>query len=348
MICLAPMFRGTSNIVNSIECQKHLILNMSADIQYIIECFSIIFRLHLLNKTNTHNLNSMLMKTKTLLFTIFFIISAFSVQSTELLVSEDFASDAWQAELLAQDPAYLLPATTGANYAVNSTVLYHGKYYLNGAIMIDGVTTVRTCADSITHPENGIEHKESTTGYAVAFRFRGAKADPNVGTYMEFPELPNAGLMTLHVRCANPTAGTKLVLQQYDASTSEWTSIYTFELRAYNEFFEKSLDEIVSYDINSTSAIKLRVVGGSKFTYLYRVDIAEYVPTAVKSTIATPLKIANRKITANEPIKISLYNLAGMLVFESKENREIEIPTSVGNGLFMIKSNQGAQKIMLK
>ena len=301
----------------------------------------------------------MIMKTKILLFAFVLFASTLLATSPTLLVSEDFSSDAWQAEFLKQNPgdpnavppvpAFALSAT---NFALNSVNLYFEKYYFNGAVLTDGFTggvpSIRTCADSIANPVNGIVHKESVTGLPVAFRFRNGNALTNTGTYMEFPVLPNAGLITLHARSGNSTAGTTLQLQQFDAVTSAWTTIHTFDLRPYGEVIINSIDEIVTYNISSTSPIKLRIIGGAKFTYLYRVDVAAYEASGLKSVKESSFKLVGRKLITSKEVNISLYNSVGTLVFEKNAQNEVELPASLGKGIFFVKSNQGSQKIFLE
>ena len=164
---------------------------------------------------------------------------------------------------------------------------------------------------------------------------------------MEFPVLPNAGLITLHARSGNSTTGTTLQLQQFDASTSVWTTIHTFDLKPYGEVIVTSLDEIVTYNINSTSAIKLRIIGGAKFTYLYRVDIAANEASGLNDIKSSSFKLAGRKLITSQPVNILLYNSVGALVFERNVQNEIELPISLGKGIFFVKSELGSQKIFL-
>ena len=195
--------------------------------------------------------------------------------------------------------------------------------------------------------KNGIEHKESSSKHAVAFRFRGAKPVPNVGTYMEFPSLPNAGLMTLHVRNGNATAAAILELQQYNEIESTWSIIKTFDLKPYGEVNIASLDEIVTFDVNSPSEIKLRLIGGPKFIYMYRVDIAAYEASGLNTVKTSSFKLAGRILTTSTPVAISLFNSIGVKVFEKTIQNEVDFPASLGKGIFFVKSELGTQKIFL-
>lgn len=295
------------------------------------------------------------MKAKTLLFALVLITSTLSA-TTPLLISEDFASAAWQAEFLKQNPGDpnaappVLPfALSATNYGLNSVNLYFDKYKFNGAVLTDGGVApfMVTCADALANPTNGIVHKEEVTGLPVAFRFKSSGTAGTTGTFMEFPELPNAGVITVHARSGNGTAGTNLYVQQFDASTSTWTSIATLALRPYNDVIINSIDEIVTYNINSPSTIKLRLFGGSKFTYMYRVDVAAYEATGLNTVKVSSFKLAGRTLTTSQPVAISLYNSLGAKVFEKSVQNEVVLPASIGKGIFFVKSELGSQKIFL-
>lgn len=211
--------------------------------------------------------------------------SLYFTLSAQTLISEDFSSNAWEAELIRVNPTYVTPAANAAFTTLNSTSLYMGKYYLNGAIESREVPP--NCADAgITHrnPDNG--------GVAVAFRFRGGTA-PVLDTYIEFPQISSAGIITLHVRNCNTTTNTNLYLQKYENGT--WTTIKNYTIYKAENYSATAVDEIKTYDINSTTPIKLRLVGGSKFIDLFRVDIQAHYKAYLLAGIyeATALKNNN-------------------------------------------------------
>lgn len=56
----------------------------------------------------------------------------------------------------------------------------------------------------------------------------------------------------------------------------------------------------------------------------------------------------NRKLITGEAIEISVYNLTGMLVLKTIVENEIDLPETMGKGIFIVKSELGNQKIFLK
>lgn len=246
------------------------------------------------------------MKRKFCFFFLMLLASFHFSTFSQTLISEDFSGNAWETELIRVNPTYATPAANTAFTTLNSTSLYMGKYYLNGAIESRDVPP--NCADvNITHrnPDNG--------GVAVAFRFRSGTA-PVLDTYIEFPEISSAGVITLHVRNCNNTTNTNLYLQKYENST--WTTIKNYTIYKAENYSATSIDEIKTYDINSTTPIKLRLVGGSKFIDLFRVDIQAHYKAYLLAGIndATTLKNNN---TANVGTGLGQYSQASYDTFSA-------------------------------
>lgn len=242
------------------------------------------------------------MKTKTLLFSILLAASSLSAFSAELLVSEDFSSAAWKAELLLQNPGdpnavpavspYAQPTSNASFTSISSVPLYFGKYYLNGAMIIcDGKTTGNMTDACQSFATTGIVHSDGQV--AVGFRFRSGTTAPVTSTYMEFPELASASNVTVHVRNGNTTATTTLTLQKYDSGT--WTTVKEWTLAKGNDYQSTSLDEIKTFNVNSTDPIKLRLCGGTKFIMMFRVDIEASYKIGLRDAItaSTAIQTAN-------------------------------------------------------
>lgn len=58
-------------------------------------------------------------------------------------------------------------------------------------------------------------------------------------------------------------------------------------------------------------------------------------------------KQEGRLVILNEMTNVAIYNPAGVLLFSKKDIQEVEIPKSVGNGFFIIKTDSGAGKLYL-
>lgn len=239
------------------------------------------------------------MKLKSLFLGIMLSACYVSSYSVELLVSEDFSSAAWKAEVARLNPSYVQPTTNGGNFGLQSILPYtvnSHDYYLNGAIVINNGNTTGNMTNACqSFGTTGIVHNDGN-GIAVAFRFRGI-TDPLkiTETYMEFPELSSAGIMTVHVRCGNATAGTTLTLQKYESGAWTTMSSKTLTIRKSEAYQATSVDEVITVNINSKVPIKLRLCGGSKFVMLYRVDIESHY----KEFLQTAINTANALKTAN-------------------------------------------------
>lgn len=221
--------------------------------------------------------------TKKLLSTA--ILSMFLLASTaqKYHLSEDFSSTEWQAELLRLNPGnqlndyafgdnpYATPATGGGNSYddLNNFQLYFGKYRLFGSIE---TLAVLPCPLGEAHT-----HVNAASNVAVAFRIA------NPAGYIELPEIPNAGTITIHVRNGNQGVATQLGLEQYEPATGTWLPLYTFNLKAFGTY-PTYRDEVLSYDINADGPIKLRLINNvavtPRFINLYKFEITEKTPTS--------------------------------------------------------------------
>lgn len=215
------------------------------------------------------------MNTKSLFLLLSLVTGSFICASAqELLITEDFSNAAWQGELARLNPGvesnsnalnskpYSTPEK-GANFAytgINRKDKYFDKFQLFGAIESFSVLPCSLTTAS---------HKHQNGNLAVAFRF------PNIAdAQMLFPKIPSAGIITLHVRNGNKMEVTSLGLEKFE--NGKWTPLHTFELQKKSAY--KTIDEILTYDINSATPIKLRLINNvsetKRWIYLFRVDIA--------------------------------------------------------------------------
>lgn len=221
--------------------------------------------------------------TKKLLLTGIFSIFLLTLPAQIYHISEDFSSAEWYAELLRLNPGnqlndyafgdnpYATPATGGGNAYndLNNFQLYFGKYRLFGSIE---TLAVLPCPLGEAHT-----HVNTVSNVAVAFRIA------NPAGYIEFPEIPNAGTITIHVRNGNQGVATQLGLEQFEPVTGTWLPLYTFNLKAFGTY-PAFRDEVLSYDINSDIPIKLRLINNvavtSRFINLYKFEVTEKTQTA--------------------------------------------------------------------
>jgi hypothetical protein len=303
------------------------------------------------------------MKTKQLLLiATLFAGSVMTTQSQTILLEEEFSSTEWENELVRLNPgadefgvlinlnatnivAYTTPPATGGTGAynnLNKVDLYFNKYRLEGAIE---VLEPGLC-------EDGLTHANPTTGKAVAYRFT------NPGGIFELPELTSAGTITIHVKNGNTTNNCNLGLEKYNAETSTWERINLFLVKKRNdlknEAQEALLDETITFDINSNTPIKLRLINikyddglATRFINMYHIKVTEFEESSVIIPETVGFKQVGRKLIVNEPMTISIYNVIGSLLMEKSVVNSIQIPASLGNGIFMVKTAKGNQKIFL-
>lgn len=214
---------------------------------------------------------------KNLLLLIVFLAFTFgNVKAQELLISEDFSSGEWKAELLQLNPGnqlndyafgdnpYTTPATGGGNSYddLNNFQLYFGKYRLFGSIE---TLAVLPCPLGDVHT-----HKNTVSNVAVAFRLA------NPAGYIELPEIPEAGTITIHVRNGNQNIDSQLGLEQFEPVTGTWIPLYTFNLKAFGTY-PIFRDEVLSYNVNSDGPIKLRLINNvavtPRFINLYKFEV---------------------------------------------------------------------------
>jgi hypothetical protein len=247
-------------------------------------------------------------------------------------VYEDFSDEKWDAEFLKFNPTYTRPAI-GSSFGLNSTSLYMGKYALKGAAVASA--TSPNCA--IT----GVVHGDNIS--VMSFRF----ANTDLKSYFELPKMTSAGLLTMHVRNGNPNANSSLTLQAKYNDDEDWTTIQELTVKNSNSYSSTTIDEIISYPVNINEEVKLRIHGGSKFIQMFRIEVSSYQPNGVRSIGNTNIKIYGRHIIVPEPMKICLYNSTGKLVIEKDISSEFDLPASLGNGLFLLKHDNGVNKIIL-
>lgn len=76
-------------------------------------------------------------------------------------------------------------------------------------------------------------------------------------------------------------------------------------------------------------------------------DNVNDIGTGISPLLSTSFKQYGRKLVINKPATISIYNTVGTLVYQQDQVQVMEIPASVGKGVFIVKSGPGVQKIYL-
>lgn len=236
---------------------------------------------------------------------------------------------------------------TGTNFGISTMGKYFNQYTLTGAIVY--ISGTPNCMLTGTTHGNGTE--------ARAFRL----ANTGTSSFIEFPRISGVSNITVHVRNANATTDTKIYLNQFEGDA--WTTIYEFSVHKSSSYNTTSMDEVITYPVNIPGEVKLRIHGGATFVNIFKVAIEPYsLSTGIDtpgidsfrsaadlypSKIA-PFKLTGRRLTVTRPSKVSIYNMLGVLVFEKNIESEIILPVSLGCGIFIAKSAQGSQKIVVQ
>jgi hypothetical protein len=228
----------------------------------------------------------------------------------------------------------IVPLTFSFN---SSTGKYDISANINGLI----IPKVRATGQA---QYKAIESNLTGTQKAVAFRFNN-----NESGMFELPELPHAGEMTLHIRNGNQTSPTELALEKYEDGNWRW--LHTFNLQNWGAY-PNFRDEILKYDINSTTPVKLRLINNvattKRYMNLYRIDLSENNLSGItNNTAQKKLQIKGRKITAQHPVSFQVYDLTGKLLISTPVIPEFELPQTYQPGTYIIRCLLGTEKMVL-
>lgn len=246
------------------------------------------------------------MKTKILLLITVFAASTLCVSAQRLLISEEFSSPEWQAELLRLNPGFdedSLPLNPNApnanpyaartpnvgaagNYAyvnMNLTDLYHGKYKIAGDIeIINGEVHPKsdTCAlDGGNH--NVMITEGDSTGKYIPLGFRPFKTDG----YIELPEITSAGIITVHVISGNNSTASTFSIDKWE--NEAWIQITTKNINKRSSM-GGMVDRIQTEDINSRIPIKLRLskpISSDPYFAIFEFAVEEHASVELKQYI---------------------------------------------------------------
>lgn len=248
-------------------------------------------------------------------------------------VSEDLSTSEWGDEILRLNPTYVKPAI-GTNFGISTTSKYFNQYVLNGAIVY--IAGTPNCIQTETTHGNSTE--------ARAFRI--AK---NSSSILEFPIVRSASKLTMHVRNGNATTATKLYLDKFDSGGESYSTVDSAVVRGSSSYSGTSIDEIISFNINSPVQVKLRIHGGSTFVNVFKVVIDLYGITdnQIPTMNNIPFKLNGRKLTLEKSSKITIYSILGIPLFEKVIQSDVELPGYLGRGVFVLKIGTTSQKILL-
>lgn len=305
------------------------------------------------------------MKTKNLLLVAVLAASTLCLNAQRLLISEEFSSPEWQAELLRLNPgstdgtvATLInpnapnvtpyapksPATIGTNVnasynTINSTDLYFGKYKLSGDIeTIGGMASDVCAADGTNHNVYIATGAYAGSYLPVGLRPTKPAVTGNPGGYFQLPKLPNAGRIYFHVRGGNNTTATELNVQELIDGT--WSTKNTAAVKK-RSLLTTTVDENLYYNVNTRDSVTLRIVNLSSslpYFQIYEINVEEHASVELKQSIdsAIAIRAANAENigTAFGQYPQAVYDSLGVVITTSTgvyENLDASRATLLNN-----------------
>ncbi len=283
----------------------------------------------------------MKLKVFTLISCILFCLNSYS-QNNSLWLDVDFSSEEWLdafEEALGTDirTASGDPATIGL---ADGTVVK--DFVFNGNLLKEpsGFTSV------------------SGKSFQYAIRLRN-----NSATYIELPELENAGKIYVYVRNENESVESVLNLQYKNAEGS-WTSansLVRWIVPGYLNYEEEAYDMELSYEINSESPVKLRLHRNeARFMRIYAIKVEKYdaggsvsVPSTFDKDIH--LTVNNKTLLLSQTIdnaNLVVYDFSDRQVFNRNINSHKVDLNDLNGGVYIVKivaeQRELSQKIVLK
>lgn len=89
--------------------------------------------------------------------------------------------------------------------------------------------------------------------------------------YLELPEIADAGLLTLHCKSGNATAGAEFYIEKLVSGT--WQRMYTLTAPPHGN---EDRDAVIRQPIKSDTPIKLRVYGASKNLHVFALTVGAF------------------------------------------------------------------------
>ncbi|MEA4937170.1 MAG: metallophosphoesterase [Paludibacter sp.] len=117
-----------------------------------------------------------------------------------------------------------------------------------------------------------IDREDYCNQYIYSFRVA------NTGnSYISFPEVPNAGQLTIHCKSGNVSESAVFYIEKY--VDGKWVRIRTLVAPAHAN---QDYDVVLRQNININAPVKLRIYGASKNLHVYTITLKEYDSQLVK------------------------------------------------------------------
>jgi hypothetical protein len=209
---------------------------------------------------------------------------------------------------------------------------------------------------------NGVvnRHEPSFTsvcGRTFQFNFR---LRHDASTYIVFPEVVNAGKVSVYARNMNATTESFLNLQIKN-ELGEWDNtapLVRWTVPGNEHYVNGASDILLTYDIDSIGPIELRLHRHqSRFMQIYRIVLEKYEPSSVRSTFKDEVKlnIVDKTILFSKEltgVEVTVYDFVGRSVVSgSLFSNEMSLQ-QLDTGIYIVKlkSPEGelVQKVSIK
>lgn len=114
---------------------------------------------------------------------------------------------------------------------------------------------------------------------------------------------------------------------------------------------QNTIDHIAYRDTQNKFSVTNHKAVNETYASDHRPIVADFnymmEPSAVITPESVPFKKLGRNLTTDKPTDIVIYNLLGVILLQQKNVTSIDIPTNIGNGIFLISTTRGKQKIQL-
>lgn len=282
---------------------------------------------------------------KSKLFTLIMALALFTgVKAQDVWFDANFGTQEWWDAIydasVAQgvDPPLDMSTITPGNplnFSTGTTFVLenvNGGFRINGNAYRDASPFTSVCGE--------------TFEYSIRLRNGGE-------SFIEFPEFPNAGNVTVYAQNPNATNDSNLNLQKKN-DAGDWVTIDAQVLPAMDLTPPNPQDYELVFTVNETGPVTLRLWRSEqRFFKIYRIVLDKNDNTSIQSTPGdkTDLFVSGKTLSLLGYVNnadLSVFNLAGTLVFNCKANSNTVDLQNINAGAYVAKLTMKEGEIIKK
>jgi len=235
-----------------------------------------------------------------------------------------------------------LSAGNALNFAAGNTFVLEnvqipnvGVFRINGNGFRDAAPLTSVCGDIFE--------------YSIRLR----NGSSTVESFIEFPEFPNAGAVTVYAVNQNATTDSHLSLQKKSADGSKWDTIGDQQILPGSNSYAPG-DYKMTFAADETGPVTLRLWRTeARFLKIYRIVLEKNGATSIKSTSGDKSDLfANGKtLSFSGNVNngdLSVFDLTGNKVFNCKVNSGKIDLQNIDSGIYIAKLVMGQEEITKK